>query len=71
MEDIDMAFQSLLALAQIALAVIAVDAVSRYFLDFNFLTGILKQVAYAGALVGAIDQVAWLVTERIPKLLEM
>lgn len=71
MADIDMAIQGLLALAQIALAVIAVDAVSGYFLDFNFLTGILKQVAYAGGLVGAFDQLAWLVTERLPNILDM
>lgn len=66
-----MALQSLLGLAQIALAVIALDAVSAAYLDFSFLTGFLRDFAYAGGLVGAIDQVYWLATERLPEIAAM
>lgn len=71
MTDFDMALQALLGLAQIALAVIGLDAVLGYFFDAAFLTGILKQFAYTGGLIGTIDQAYWLATERLPKLLDM
>jgi hypothetical protein len=71
MTDLDMALSDLLGLAQLALAVIAVDAVLANFLDFSFLTGVIRQIAYAGGAIGLIDHVVWLLTERIPKLLDM
>lgn len=66
-----MALESLLGLAQIALAVIALDAVSAAYLDFTFLTGFLRDFAYTGGLIGAIDQVYWLATDRLPEIAGM
>jgi len=71
MVDIDISLEALLGLAQIALVVIAVDAVSAAYLDFSFLTGFLRDFAYAGGAVGAVDQVYWLATDRLPKLANM
>lgn len=70
MTDLESAVGSLLALAQLALAVIAVDAVLGYWMDMAFLSGGIKHFAYAGGLVGVLDQLYWLVTERIPKLMD-
>jgi len=63
--------QGLLALAQIAIAVVAADAVLGFYLDASFLSGFLKSFAYAGAAVGTVDQVYWLVTSRLPELSKM
>lgn len=71
MAEIDTALQSLLALAQLAVGIVLIDSLSGYFLDFNFLSGFIKQFAYIGGLVGIIDHYAWYFTERIPNLLEM
>jgi hypothetical protein len=64
-------FQGLLALAQIAIAVVATDAVLGFYLDMAFLSGFLKSFAYAGAAVGTVDQVYWLISSRLPELSEM
>lgn len=71
MTDIDMILSSLLGLAQLALAVIAIDAVLAAYLDFSFLTGVIRDIAYAGGAVGVVDQLYWLATERLPELLNM
>ena len=71
MTDIDMVLESLLTLAQLALAIVGIDAITTAFLDFTFLTGVIRQIAYAGGAVGVLDQLAWLATERVPKLLDM
>jgi len=63
--------QGLLALAQIALAVVGADVALGFFLDAAFLPEGLKTFAVAGAAVGTIDQVYWLFKSRLPKLAEM
>lgn len=71
MANIEAFIQGLLALAQIAIAVVAADAVLGFYLDMSFLSGFLKNFAYAGAAVGTVDQVYWLATSRLPELGEM
>lgn len=62
---------SLLALAQIAIAVVATDVVLGFYADASFLSGFLKNFAYVGALIGIVDQVYWLVSSRLPKVADM
>lgn len=71
MADLDMTLNSLLYLAQLALAIIAIDAVLATYLDFSFLTGIIRDITYLGGAVGVLDQLYWLFTQRLPELLDM
>jgi len=71
MADIDKVLQGLLALAQISIAVVVPDVLLSFYFDAGFLSGFLKDFAYAGAAVGTIDQVYWLFKSRLPKLAEM
>lgn len=71
MPDIDMALQSLLGLAQLAIGIVVIDALLGFYLDMSFLSGGLKQFAYLGGAVGVIDHYLWYFTERIPNLVEM
>jgi hypothetical protein len=68
MADIETVLDYLLFLAQIAIAVVALDAVLGFYMDLSFLSGFLKNFAYLGAAVGFLDQVYWLVTSRIEEL---
>ncbi len=73
MVDLDYVFGVLLALAQLALPVIAIDAVLAYYTDISLLMGptsILRQVTFFGGMIGVVDQLDWLVTERIPDLMD-
>lgn len=68
MADLETVLDYLLFLAQVAIAVVALDAVLGFYLDSAFLSGFLKDFAYAGAAVGFLDQVYWLVTSRVEEL---
>lgn len=70
MDNLEAAKGFLLGLAQIALAVVAADAVLQAYFDLGFLEGLVRDITYFGGLVGLIDQLYWLFTSRIPKLLE-
>lgn len=61
----------LLALSQLALPVVGADAILSAYLDMGFLSGMLRDFAYLGGAVGVVDAVYWLVTDRIPKVVEM
>lgn len=61
---------ALLALANIAFAVVAVDAILAHYIDLGFLEGLLRDITYLGGAVGLLHNTAWLVTDYIPSILE-
>jgi len=69
MADFEYVAGVLLLLAQLALPVIAIDAVLGYFFSLELLSGLLRQVTYLGGLVGVADQLYWLATDRVPALM--
>ena len=69
MADPDYLAGVLLLLTQLALPVIAIDAVLGHFFSLELLSGLLRQVTYVGGLVGVADQLYWLATDRVPALM--
>lgn len=73
MSDLKAGVMSLLGLAQTGLVVVGMDVSIAAFTGFSFLgqtPELFQNFTYFGGFIGALDNLYWLVTERVPKILE-
>jgi hypothetical protein len=71
LDDFEGPLMFLLVLAQLALPVVGADAILSAYLDMGFLSGVLRDFAYLGGAVGILDTLYWVVTDRVPALVDM
>lgn len=74
MADIEEGVQGLLGLAQLGLVVIGMDVSIAAFTGYSFLSatpGFFQDFTYAGGFVGALDNLYWLATDKLPDVFGM
>lgn len=74
MDSVEDAVKGLLGLSQLGLVVIGMDVSIAAFTGFSFLgqtPGLFQDFTYLGGFIGALDNLYWLATERIPEVIGM